>query len=88
MQEMDHYLFQSLQHRQAVPRHDASLEAIRAALFAFFGAKESSEPTGEQIARDVDKTSFAKTKVTLDKVLAIEEDAVRRVAKRRKAAQE
>lgn len=44
LQELEHYYAQGIAYRNAVPEPDVSLAQIRAALFAFFGIKEPTDP--------------------------------------------
>jgi hypothetical protein len=53
LQELEHYFAQSWQHRKDVQPPDVSLEAIRRALYQFFGAKEpdSAQTMQQKIAK-------------------------------------
>ena len=74
---------ESLKHRTQIPRHDASLEAIRAVLFSFFGVNENKQPGPDKVKQDMTKSTFAKSKLNMDAIWSIEKDATRRLAEKR-----
>ena len=74
---------ETLRHRYQIPRHDSTLEAIRLALFSFFGIPNGKEPTDDQVANSISKSSFAKSKIPMDDIWKIEKDATRRIAQRK-----